>query len=90
MSRNIVSTTTQFTLRCSLAIGSLFGGASVVHHFLKPDLTLPPVSLEPPQPVNVEGFTPSDKFAGGKKGFVFKNGPAGLGYYPDVAAAKKA
>ena len=83
MSRPI-SSTTQFVLRCSLTLGSLFTGASIVHTALKPDLTLPKLETEaPPTPVHIEGFSPSATFAGARKGFVFKSGPAGIGYYPD-------
>lgn len=32
------------------------------------------------------GFAPSCQFEGARHGFVFKRGPAGLGYYPDTAA----
>jgi predicted phosphohydrolase len=31
----------------------------------------------------IDGFVPATRFQGGRQGFVFKMGPAGLGYYPD-------
>ena len=32
----------------------------------------------------VEGFIPSKKFIGAKKGYVFKKDTKGLGYYIDI------
>ena len=32
----------------------------------------------------IEGFEAMDKFAGAREGYVFKAGPVGLGYYPDL------
>lgn len=71
--------------RSVLAFGSLFGGAAVVHHFFAPDMTVPQMQLPAAALESSEGFVPSDKFSGSRAGFVFKTGPAGLGYYPDQA-----
>ena len=37
-------------------------------------------------PASVDGFVSAAAFSGAKPGFVFKTGPAGLGYYPDAGA----
>lgn len=34
-------------------------------------------------PANVDGFVAAAAFTGARKGFVFKSGAAGIGYYPD-------
>ena len=73
----------QTTARFALALGSLFGGAAVVHTAFAPDLTVPELK-KPAEPVKVEGFVAAAAWSGAKPGFVFKTGPAGLGYYPDV------
>mmetsp|Transcript_39245 Transcript_39245/g.91818 ORF Transcript_39245/g.91818 Transcript_39245/m.91818 type:complete len:88 (+) Transcript_39245:109-372(+) len=74
----------QLTLRYALALSSMFCGASVVHWYYKPDLTVPmQPSSSAPAPSEVEGFSASPQFSGKRGGFVFKMGPAGLGYYPD-------
>ena len=36
-----------------------------------------------PASVHVDGFVPSASFEGARGGLVFKQGAAGLGYYPD-------
>ena len=38
---------------------------------------------EIPPEIKVEGFIPSKKFIGAKKGYVFKKDTKGLGYYND-------
>ena len=45
----------------------------------------PPGAAPPPVVESVEGFVAADGFQGSKQGMVFKTGPAGLGYYPDVS-----
>ncbi len=87
------SNSVQFALRSSLALGSLFVGASIAHRFWKPDLTIPTLptpaeqaSATSQQPV--EGFAAAAAFQGARQGFVFKAGPAGLGYYPDTAGRR--
>jgi len=35
------------------------------------------------KPLDGRAFEPAERFAGGRPGFVFKTGPAGLGYYRD-------
>jgi serine/threonine protein kinase len=39
---------------------------------------------------STEGFVPAPKFGGQRAGMVFKAGPAGVGYYPDMPLASSA
>lgn len=40
----------------------------------------------PPKQSRAEDFIPSATYTGGKKGYVFKKGDRGLGYYPDACS----
>ena len=96
----------QFFLRSSLTLGSIFGGASLMHAILRPDLVRAislflthnlstdeksarpaqtvPIASAPVEAAPIEGFVATPAFSGSREGFVFKAGPSGLGYYPDV------
>ena len=47
-----------------------------------------PKPAEPKASAVVAAFQASGRFAGARPGLVFKNGPHGVGYYPDTAKAK--
>ena len=46
------------------------------------DLVMSDGRIVPPPPI--DGFVPAAEFSGARRGFVYKNGREGLGYYVDV------
>jgi hypothetical protein len=76
--------------RCGVTFGALFTGSSIVHHVLQPDLTVRPQEPAPAAAASAgtaeppAGFIPAASFGGAKAGRMYKQGSAGLGYYPDA------
>ena len=52
--------------------------------------TVPTLDDSAASPIDpIEGYEAASSFQGARKGYAFKTGAAGLGYYPDKGGASK-